>query len=116
MNLETDNKPVFSALTGVRAIAAYMIFIHHMGSLPFISIDAFNIQKELHIGVTIFFVLSGFLISYRYQDSFSLSSSWFSEYVVKRLARILPVYLLILILSIILDNRSYDFRSILLNV
>jgi peptidoglycan/LPS O-acetylase OafA/YrhL len=53
---------------------------------------------ELHVGVTLFFVLSGFLIYYRYggqpKEQFK-----FGKYLKFRFARIYPVYFLILALT-----------------
>jgi peptidoglycan/LPS O-acetylase OafA/YrhL len=51
-------------LIGVRAIAAWMIYFHHF-QRPFPKV----IADELNLGMPIFFVLSGFLITYRYYDS-----------------------------------------------
>ena len=85
------------ALTGVRALAAYLVFISHFsevfdGGFPHI------IQRflgEFHIGVSIFFVLSGFLITYRYYNSFHLTKDWFKQYLKNRVARIYPMYFLL---------------------
>ncbi len=85
------------ALTGVRAMAAYLVFISHFcytfdGSFPHI------IQRflgEFHIGVSIFFVLSGFLITFRYYHSFHLTKDWFKQYLKNRVARIYPMYFLL---------------------
>ncbi|WP_258141138.1 acyltransferase family protein [Mucilaginibacter phenanthrenivorans] len=85
------------ALTGVRAMAAYLVFISHFagifdGGFPQI------IQRflgEFHIGVSIFFVLSGFLITFRYYNSFHLTTDWFKQYLKNRVARIYPMYFLL---------------------
>jgi peptidoglycan/LPS O-acetylase OafA/YrhL len=82
------------ALTGVRALAAYLVFISHFayvldGSFPTI---AQRFLSELHIGVTIFFVLSGFLITFRYYKEFHLTADWFKHYIKNRIARIYPMY------------------------
>ena len=85
------------ALTGVRAMAAYLVFISHFsyvfdGGFPSI------VQRflgEFHIGVAIFFVLSGFLITYRYYDNFNLTKDWFKQYLKNRVARIYPMYFLL---------------------
>jgi peptidoglycan/LPS O-acetylase OafA/YrhL len=87
-------KNYIPALTGVRAMAAYLVFISHWG---YVLDDYFpqSVQKflrEFHIGVTIFFVLSGFLIAFRYYDNFSLSKLWFKKYLKNRVARIYPMY------------------------
>ncbi len=93
-------KQKFSALTGLRAIAAIMIFVYHnrkfwRNTFP----DYINrFLNEWHIGVTIFFVLSGFLIAYNYYEkTIELNRSAYWQYVRTRLARIYPVYLLIIV-------------------
>ncbi|WP_052911428.1 acyltransferase family protein [Riemerella anatipestifer] len=91
-----NNKLFFPALTGYRAIAAWMIFIYHF--FPFKNEShsypkwIANIVWEFHIGVDMFFVLSGFLITYRY---FNENPIDFKKYMVNRFARIYPMYFLI---------------------
>ncbi len=85
------------ALTGVRALAAYLVFISHYEYTFDKSFPHF-IQRfffEFHIGVTLFFVLSGFLIAFRYYDNFQLTKDWFKQYLKNRVARIYPMYFLI---------------------
>jgi len=87
------------ALTGVRAMAAYLVFISHFAYV-FDEKFPHSVQRflnEFHIGVTIFFVLSGFLIAFRYFDSFKLTKSWFLQYLKNRVARIYPMYALLTI-------------------
>ena len=80
-------------------MAAYLVFISHFcyvfdGSFPHI------LQRflgEFHIGVSIFFVLSGFLITFRYYNSFHLTVDWFKQYLKNRVARIYPMYFLLTI-------------------
>jgi len=94
-----DLKNYIPALTGVRALAAYLVFISHYayifdGDMP----HAFQrFFTEFHIGVTIFFVLSGFLIAFRYFDNFHLTGDWFKQYLKNRVARIYPMYFLLTI-------------------
>jgi peptidoglycan/LPS O-acetylase OafA/YrhL len=97
----------FPALTGVRAIAAYLVFFLHFN--PFRPVEGhtegsefsslFLIFNELHIGVSIFFVLSGFLICLRYVESFQLTKHWFVRYFQNRVARIYPMYFLLTTLT-----------------
>ncbi|WP_214073898.1 acyltransferase [Mucilaginibacter sp. dw_454] len=87
------------ALTGVRALAAYLVFVSHY---YYIFDDTFphNVQRffgEFHIGVSIFFVLSGFLITYRYYNNFHLTTDWFKQYLKNRVARIYPMYAILTI-------------------
>ena len=86
------------ALTGVRAIAAFLVFFHHFNQLdfPFPLRRTFN---EFHMGVTRFFLLSGFLICMRYYDSCEISETWFRKYIKNRIARIYPMYLLLTLVT-----------------
>lgn len=93
-------KQKFEALTGIRAVAAIMIFVYHnrkfwRNTFPEM---ANRLLNEFHIGVSMFFVLSGFLITYTYFNSFQNNSlNQYKNYITLRLARIYPVYLLIII-------------------
>ncbi len=84
----------YPALTGIRAIAAFMVYIHHFN--PFDKVAFGNpissFFAEFHVGVTIFFVLSGFLIANRYYNESEFN---FKEYLLKRFARIFPMYFLL---------------------
>lgn len=90
-------KNYIPALTGVRALAAYLVFISHYEYIFDSGFPHFirRFFQEFHIGVTIFFVLSGFLIAFRYFDSFKLTSDWFRQYLKNRVARIYPMYFLL---------------------
>jgi len=86
------------ALTGVRAIAAFFVFFHHYNQLDF----SYPIQRtlnEFHMGVTMFFVLSGFLICMRYYGNREITGSWFRKYIKNRIARIYPMYLFLTLLT-----------------
>jgi peptidoglycan/LPS O-acetylase OafA/YrhL len=82
-------------LTGIRAISAYMVFVHNVslpaGVLPPILAA---MASEMHVGVTLFFVLSGFLIYWNYADTVELNGAWLANYLTNRLARIYPIFFL----------------------
>ena len=69
-SLTDTNKKIFSALTSYRAIAAWIIFVYHF--MPFNNPKYPTSIKQFvwgfHIGVDMFFVLSGFLITYFIND------------------------------------------------
>ena len=99
----------FPALTGLRALAAYAVFWFHCNPLKPGGIP-WKIVNEGYIGVTVFFVLSGFLICLRYANRIEISREWVGKYIRNRFARIYPMYFLItgltfLILSI---DHAYD--------
>ena len=96
--MEFKKPPIyFPALTGVRALAAYLVFISHyygvIGNWAAKGLSRFF--AEFHVGVVMFFVLSGFLIAHRYYDNFQLSKPWFLKYLKNRIARIYPIFFLL---------------------
>jgi len=88
----------FNALTGFRFLAASMVFVYHNRKYWIADLhpQVFRFFNELHIGVSLFFVLSGFLISYTYNEEPMRSGKAYTRYILLRLARILPLYWLIL--------------------
>ena len=90
------------ALTTLRALAALLVFLYHYEALyvdeareagraiwdPLVSV-----WRSGAVGVSIFFVLSGFLITRLYYDRFSSGAVTLREYFVKRIARIWPLFL-----------------------
>ena len=75
-----------------------MVFVYHnrkywRGNLHPEILRLFN---EFHIGVALFFVLSGFLIAYTYADAPMRSGKAYTRYMLVRLARIMPLYWLVL--------------------
>jgi peptidoglycan/LPS O-acetylase OafA/YrhL len=90
--------PHYRSLTGVRAPAAYLIFWHHLNPLATRGAGwpvlewARHFLQQCHIGVPIFFVLSGFLLTHRYADTVVPRWAWAKAYLQNRFARIYPLY------------------------
>lgn len=99
------NKIYFPNLNGLRFIAAFMVIIHHIeqikGILGLKSLwenPCINILGPL--GVVLFFVLSGFLITYLLLvENKSFSKINVKNFYIRRILRIWPLYYLILALS-----------------
>lgn len=96
-------KKDFPALTGIRFIAASFVFLSHYANDLVLSQNSFGyvFLRQLNIGVTLFFVLSGFLITYRYYEIL-FSAITFRFYFIKRFARIFPLYSLLLCIQFLL--------------
>lgn len=84
----------FPALTGIRAVAALLVFLHHYGpGVPALQHPLLlAVFGQCHVGVTLFFVLSGFLIANRY---WSVGLGDLPAFLLRRAGRIVPLYLLI---------------------
>jgi len=93
----------FPALTGLRAVSALMVFFYHIavplpvGALPMGW--GVLLMRQFDIGVTIFFVLSGFLIANRYFNNATMDKAWVKRYLQNRFARIYPLYFLLTVLT-----------------
>jgi peptidoglycan/LPS O-acetylase OafA/YrhL len=93
------------ALTALRAVAAFLVFLYHfpprgLGYLVDI------VASQGHVGVTVFFVLSGFLITLRYYPCFERGECGLGDYFVRRGARILPLYYVVLTLTHLLSTGA----------
>jgi peptidoglycan/LPS O-acetylase OafA/YrhL len=103
-------KPYFPALTGLRALAAWLIFFHHVNSFEPKSLPE-RITAEFHLGVTVFFVLSGLLIGVRYGRHLTLSRQWLINYVRHRFARIYPLYFLLTCLYFVVYQLAPQYDN-----
>lgn len=104
------------ALTGLRAIAAGWVLIHHVSHIfQRVGGPAHTLSHYLgaggFLGVDIFFVLSGFILSHNYAHS-GLAGSFraYGGFLWKRLARIYPVHVAALVLFCIalLVKTAFD--------
>lgn len=82
------------ALTGLRFFLAFSVLLFH--AKEWIHQEhIFLFVKKGYLGVDLFFVLSGFILSYVYQESFIAKAFSFGEYlrfIRKRFAKIYPVH------------------------
>ena len=106
------------ALTAVRGVAALWVVLYHLHYevsrlFPgFYDIFA-PVFKSGYLGVDLFFVLSGFVIALNYQTHFHhFKWSAYKQFLIKRLARIYPVYLASLLLTVLVVGGYilFDFK------
>jgi len=119
------NKSLYlSGLNGLRAIASLAVVFSHLT----LELEKFNLSPYLlgknasgkpvsyqlaSNGVTIFFVLSGFLITYLIQlEKEKTNTIAIKKFYLRRILRIWPLYYLYFVLAIITAVLfSYDFNS-----
>jgi peptidoglycan/LPS O-acetylase OafA/YrhL len=95
--------PYYTSLNGLRGIAAMLVVIFHFYSYPdgFYSSDDYILHKRIteigQHGVSLFFVLSGFVIT-RILIQAKNDVHYFSTFFIKRLLRIAPLYYLFLVI------------------
>lgn len=92
-------------LTSLRFFFSLMVFLSHLNLLIKNTQNTFlkwidnTIFHEGYLGVSFFFILSGFILSYSYHDRFLNNSVSKSSFLLNRFTRIYPLHLLTLILS-----------------
>lgn len=87
----------FVVLDSFRGIAAILLAIYHLNALGFISNS--NIVKNADLYVDFFFVLSGFVIAYRYSNNLRTKEEFFS-FIKRRFARIWPLHIFMTLLFV----------------
>ena len=94
------------SLTGVRFIAAAMVFLSHF-PMQRIAEPIYPIAEQGYSGVTLFFVLSGFVLSLNYFDRFlKCDAATICSFSVARIARIFPLYWLSILFAWCITNSS----------
>ena len=95
------------ALTSIRGFAAIWVLVFHLRYeiqtfFPELYKSTQGIWKSGFLGVDLFFVLSGFVIALNYQTRFNtIKKPVFYSFMIKRFARIYPVYLVCLLCTLL---------------
>jgi len=91
--------PRIDALTGLRIFPALAVLLSHLRKPPGAGPYLKAFLDSGYAGVTVFFVLSGFVLTHNYFDRFlrQFSLRLVVSYFVARLARVYPLYLLLLV-------------------
>lgn len=96
--LSSSAKYELKSLTSLRFVAAFYVFLFHVDARAPLFGEGIvgDFIAEGAVGMTIFFVLSGFILSHAYQTvEFDLR-----QYFWNRVARIYPIYLLAAVLAL----------------
>ncbi len=120
--------PHLKPLTAIRGVAAFWVFLSHCqwlkATTPFFS----RLTGAGYLGVDVFFILSGFILSYVHIAdfvSFSDVHSKYKQFLCLRLARIYPLHIFALCIVLVFhitdifgwptqDNASMFFSNLLL--
>lgn len=92
-SLETAVQMKIDQLTGMRFFAALAVFLSHLGVDPDASLLG-RIFHEGYVGVSFFFMLSGFVLSYSYSSKFRAGEINKRTYILLRIARLAPLHFL----------------------
>lgn len=90
-------------LTSLRFIFALFVFFSHTGQYLTSSDAKVFYDKFLYegyLGVSFFFILSGFILAYNYKSKFLLKQTDSIKFWIARVARICPLYFLTFLISI----------------
>ncbi len=105
-----------NSLTSLRFIAAFGVFLHHFHVLKESNNNIIkffsSVLYEGFVGVTFFYILSGFIISYSYKKHREKEVFKTSDFLFNRIARLYPVHILTLFVAIYFYIPSYNYGLI----
>lgn len=109
-------------LTSLRFFAATAVLFSHLAPLQNVSNPIQQLAQiyfhEGYIGVSFFFILSGFILSHSYEGKIKSKSLSVHKYLLLRLARLYPLHILIAIAYLandILSRNNINIYQILSN-
>ncbi len=101
--------PRLPALTGIRILAAFAVYFSHVGAPAGSPAFLSSFFDAGYTGVTLFFVLSGFVLALNYFDGMRRpTAGGLYDYLVARFARVYPLYLLLLLCYVAYMGASGD--------
>jgi len=109
------DRPDLPALTGLRFYAAFFVLIAHGCAAlladhetPYGAI--YWMRQASGFGMTLFFVLSGFVIHYNYADLVTGAGvKGIGSYLWARFARLYPLFLLMMLIYVLVSSRHIDY-------
>jgi peptidoglycan/LPS O-acetylase OafA/YrhL len=92
-NIKQKKLVILDTLTSFRFIAALMVYFYHVG----IGAD----YKTGYLGVSFFFILSGFILMYNYKEKFDeFDLNQLKKFYIARIAKIYPIHLFTFLLAV----------------
>lgn len=104
-NCYLPSKPRYEILDGLRGVAALMVIVFHCFE-TYIPVFGTQIVNHGYLAVDFFFVLSGFVVGYAYDDRWDRMSTW--GFFKRRLVRLHPL----VILGTIIGAFLYFFQDV----
>jgi peptidoglycan/LPS O-acetylase OafA/YrhL len=104
------NNPPIPILDGIRGFSCLMILFAHAVHYGWLfTITKQDIPGDGQLAVMLFFTLSGFLMAYHYLPG-RLSWRYWLAFMIRRIFRIYPVFLLIVAFGVVLAGMSHSHR------
>lgn len=125
-NTLKQQRVYFPNLNGLRFIAAFVVLIYHIDATVLSKLRQFDPKEELyyrlhlkalsgHLGVLLFFVLSGFLITYLLLvEKKQAGKINIRNFYIRRVLRIWPLYFLVIFcaIAILFTNKIPDPKTL----
>ena len=115
-------------LQAFRFVFALLVFVSHLNYVIPTNNIFWNrmyryVFREGFIGVTFFFMLSGFILAHRYSKSIEQFTFSFKLFIKRRIARLLPMYYMSLLIALPLTfnefmhgDRLFYFKKLVTNI
>ena len=104
-------------LTSVRFLLALgVVFFHYQLQWPWDAMSATGLLDRARLGVDIFFILSGFVLTHAYREALDAGRLNYRRFIVARVARISPAHVAVLLFvlamvgSALLVGADFDAR------
>ncbi|NQE64313.1 acyltransferase [Caulobacter sp. RHG1] len=115
----TDIRP----LTSLRICAAIWVLVYHFRDHLALGLDRYGLIAKGYLGVDLFFILSGFILSHVYTRAVADKRFNYGSFLWARLARVYPVHLVTLAATLAIwmvavklgatfDPVAFDLRSL----
>lgn len=111
-----DSKQHIKPLTSIRFFAAFFVMSSHLGYFKNTDLS-FIFIGEGYIGVTLFFILSGFILAFSYQDRLNENKTSIHKFYFARIARIYPIHIITFITAVYLFSlTNFDLGFYFYNI
>ena len=91
-NIALKSKPRLELLDGLRGIASIIVIIFHFFEVYSFESPEIQILNHGYLAVDFFYLLSGFVIGYAYDDRWNIMSYW--DFYKRRLIRLHPMLII----------------------